>query len=99
LLIVPRDHIWIGEPYRYIERKPFLRTGEKTRRSERAIVVRGGFNSRFSIHAFSLAVRFTPESRHQNLACVTSNLQLGDVAAPIDSLIVDRAMFISQSWR
>ena len=42
LLIVGRDHIWIGEPRRHIERKPFLRTGKKFRRSETAIVVRGG---------------------------------------------------------
>src|SRR5262249_22834493 len=48
LLVVPRDHIWIGEPRRYIERKLFLRPGKKFRRSERAIVVCGGLNSRSS---------------------------------------------------
>src|SRR5262249_26595633 len=48
LLVVPRDHIWIGEPSRYIERKLFLRPGKKFRRSERAIVVCGGLNSRSS---------------------------------------------------
>jgi hypothetical protein len=49
VLVVPRDNLRIGEPYRHIERKSLLRTGKQFGRGEWAIVVLGSFNSQFSI--------------------------------------------------
>jgi hypothetical protein len=34
VLVVRRDDVWIGEPCRHVERKPFSRAGEKFRREE-----------------------------------------------------------------
>jgi hypothetical protein len=66
---VPRDDVRIGEPCRYIERKPAFRAGKKFRRGQEAIVVRGSFNSRFSIiTVVDNDVRFTPKSGHVQCA-------------------------------
>jgi hypothetical protein len=48
VLIMPRDDVRIGEPYRYIGRKPLLPAGKQFPCGRRRSLC-GGFNSEFSI--------------------------------------------------
>jgi hypothetical protein len=54
-LVVPRDHSWIGEPRRHIERKPSCAREKNSDAVRARSSCAAGINSRFSIHAFSLA--------------------------------------------